>query len=284
MDYPKISIVTPSYNQAVYLEDTLTSLLSQQYPNLELIVIDGGSTDGSVDVIKKYADKITYWVSEKDNGQYEAINKGFSHTTGDIMGWLNSSDVYYPWTLKTVAEIFTQNQTIDWISGMPSNLSTGMAPQSISRVWNRSKYDIIGGNYKWIQQESLFWKRRLWEKAGGKIDVSIRNAADLDLWIKFFDFADLYYVNTILAGFRYHDDRRSDDVGGVYLKEAASQVKKFIGRSSFGDRVKGGVIKLLVNKSEFRKRVIKKTVVFKWYKHGDIYFDYSTDKWVAKLK
>ena len=111
MKYPKISIVTPSFNQAEFLEQTICSVLNQNYPNLEYIIIDGGSTDGSVEIIKKYADKFTYWVSEKDNGQYDAINKGFSHTTGDIMGWINSSDIYYPWTLSMIAEIFEKIRT-----------------------------------------------------------------------------------------------------------------------------------------------------------------------------
>lgn len=95
MNYPKISIVTPSFNQSEFLELTIRSVLDQGYPNLEYIVIDGGSTDGSVDIIKKYADKISYWVSEKDGGQYDAINKGFARSSGEIMGWINSSDLYY---------------------------------------------------------------------------------------------------------------------------------------------------------------------------------------------
>src|ERR1051326_2778110 len=205
MDYPKISIVTPSFNQAEFFEQTLRSVLDQNYPNLEYVVIDGGSTDGSVDIIKKYADKLTYWVSEKDKGQYDAINKGFSHTTGEIMGWINSSDIYYPWTLQIIAEIFGSMKQVEWLSGMHTNLSTGTAPQSTTVARQKNIYDIVGGKYKWLQQESIFWKRSLWDKAGGKLDLSVGYAGDLNLWLKFFSHTCLFYVNTILGGFRYHD-------------------------------------------------------------------------------
>ncbi|HLY25451.1 MAG TPA: glycosyltransferase family 2 protein, partial [Aggregatilineales bacterium] len=109
---PSLSIVTPSYNQAQYLEDTINSVLEQNYAAREYIVIDGGSTDGSVDTIQKYADRLAYWSSEPDQGQYDAINKGFCHSTGEIMAWINADDMYAPWAFQVVGEIFATHPEI----------------------------------------------------------------------------------------------------------------------------------------------------------------------------
>jgi len=280
MDYPKISIVTPSYNQAEFLEQTIRSVLDQNYPNLEYVVIDGGSTDGSVEIIKKYADKLTYWVSEKDGGQYDAINKGFSHTTGDIMGWINSSDIYYPWTFSIVAEIFESHDNIQWISGMPTNLSHGTAPQSITGGNQRNVYDIINGKYKWIQQESVFWKRSLWNKSGGKLNLDVRYAGDFNLWLEFFRHDSLYYVNTILGGFRYHDIRRGRDVNNTYEIEAEDLFRKFKSQQPFSVRFKAFISGTFNNGP--LGGVFRRLKVFRWYRHYNIYYDYSVNKWLVR--
>ena len=279
MKYPKISIVTPSYNQAEFLEQTICSVLNQNYPNLEYVIIDGGSTDGSIEIIKKYADRLTYWVSEKDKGQYDAINKGFSHTTGDIMGWVNSSDIYFPWAFGIVSEIFENHSEVQWLSGMPTNLSKGVAPQTIYYADKKNKYDIICGNYKWMQQESIFWKRSLWNKAGGKLDVSVKYAGDFKLWIDFFKYECLYYVNTILAGLRYHEVRRGEDSGGIYYSEAENLYKQFKSQSVFQMQWRGFIAKMFISNNKFLKRLFKKLGIFRWYKHYSIFYDYNTKGW-----
>ena len=115
--FPKVSIITPSFNQSEYLEQTILSVLNQGYPNLEYIIIDGGSTDGSVKIINKYTDKLSFWLSETDKGMYDAINKGFKKCTGEIFAWINSDDVYFDNALQVAADIFTQIPEVDWITG-----------------------------------------------------------------------------------------------------------------------------------------------------------------------
>src|SRR6266540_2247918 len=114
--YPRISIITPSFNQGAFLEQAIRSVIVQNYPNLEYVIIDGGSTDNSIEIIKKYEKHLHYWISEKDNGQYDAINKGFAKSSGVIMGWLNSDDMYCPWALKTVSSIFSECPNIEWLT------------------------------------------------------------------------------------------------------------------------------------------------------------------------
>src|SRR5258708_5296321 len=114
--HPSISIITPSYNQVSFLEETIQSVLQQDYPNLEYVIIDGGSTDGSVEIIQKYADRLTHWVSEPDGGQYDAVNRGFQYTRGEIMAYINSDDKYTPWAFSVVGEIFESLPEIEWLT------------------------------------------------------------------------------------------------------------------------------------------------------------------------
>ncbi|HET7536577.1 MAG TPA: glycosyltransferase family 2 protein [Candidatus Didemnitutus sp.] len=208
-DWPKISIVTPNYNYGHLIETTVRSVLEQEYPNLEYIVIDDGSTDNSVEVVAPYVPKLAHYEHQANQGQYPTINKGFARATGEICAWLNSDDIYLPWTLKTVATIFTQFPEVDWIAGRFSAMQDCVVheirpftpfPRRMIRAG--MFFEPAHGGYGHIQQESCFWRRSLWEKAGG-LRTELRFAADFELWTRFAQHADLYAVHTLLGGFTH---------------------------------------------------------------------------------
>jgi glycosyltransferase involved in cell wall biosynthesis len=169
--WPRISIITPSFNQAAFLEQTIASVLDQNYPNLEYVIIDGGSTDGSVDMIRKYEPRLSYWVSEKDRGQAHAINKGIQRATGDILGYLNSDDYYLPETLKKIAESFRQRPDVDLIHGRcrTVDVNGGKLGERFGAI---SRYEEILDlwDFWWKQrnfvQPEVFWTKRITETIG----------------------------------------------------------------------------------------------------------------------
>lgn len=218
---PKISIVTPSFNQAEFLEATIQSILSQNYSNLEYIIIDGGSTDRSIEIIKKYEKYLHFWCSAPDRGQYDAINKGFSHSTGEIMGWLNSDDMYLPWVLKTVSSIMSELPQVEWLTTLlPSFLDWHGFCTGFWSISGYSKESFLGGSYLpggrqsigCIQQESTFWRRSLWCRAGSHLRTDLKLASDFDLWSRFFCHAELYGLGTPLGGFRIQSNQKSRQV------------------------------------------------------------------------
>ncbi|MCX5637805.1 MAG: glycosyltransferase [Planctomycetota bacterium] len=219
--YPKISIVTPSYNQKGYLEECICSVLDQGYPNLEYVIMDGGSTDGSVEIVKKYANYLTYWQSKPDDGQYAAINEGFKRTTGEIMTWLNSDDKFHPNAFKTVVSVFMHRKDIGWIMGRPNTFNEQGQLFWIEKflpLWSHERY--LRKDYKFIQQEGTFWRRSLWEKAGATLQVNLDLAGDLELWARFFRFAQLYTVDALIAGYRYHPGQKAQLFMDKYIEEA----------------------------------------------------------------
>jgi glycosyltransferase involved in cell wall biosynthesis len=216
---PRITIVTPSFNQGEFLETTIRSVLEQGYPNLEYIIIDGGSTDGSVEIIKRYEKKLAYWVSESDGGHYSAINKGLQHATGDILAWLNSDDAYFPWTFATVAGIMSELPEIEWLTTLTPCIMdyTGLLVY-VNHIPGISREAFLDGQYlptlnqeafAWIQQEATFWRKGLWERTGARIRTEFTLAGDFDLWARFFLQADSWGTLVPLAAFRTRDGQRS---------------------------------------------------------------------------
>jgi glycosyltransferase involved in cell wall biosynthesis len=204
--WPKISLVTPVFNSARYLEATLRSVLSQGYPNLEYIVVDGGSTDGSVEIIRKYESQLHSRISEPDRGMYDAINKGFARSSGELMGWISATDMLHAGSLFVVGSIFRTFPQAEWITGRPTGFSDDGMGAEILELRRWSRWAFLAGANRYIQQESTFWRRSLWERAGSRVDDSRRNASDFELWVRFFRFAKLYSVDALIGGFRSHPD------------------------------------------------------------------------------
>jgi glycosyltransferase involved in cell wall biosynthesis len=237
----KISVVTPSFNQAGFLKATLHSVLGQGYPNLEYRVIDGGSVDNSREIIEIYDDQLSYWCSEPDQGQYDAINKGFRHSSGDIMAWINSDDMYTPWAFQVVNTIFSTLPEVEWLTTLcPLMWDATGTPTYCAQRGGYTRQGFLNGENvpqsTWyalgsIQQESVFWRRSLWEKAGAHLDTAYPLAADFELWARFFQHADLYTVSVPLGGFRAHGNQRSVAQAEQYHKEVEAILTAYGGRT-----------------------------------------------------
>jgi glycosyltransferase involved in cell wall biosynthesis len=201
--YPKISIVTPSYNQAEFIERTIESVLAQNYPELEYIVIDGGSTDGSTDIIKKYASQLSFWISEPDKGQSDAINKGFKKATGDLFCWINADDVLFPDSLKKVAEAYGKRPDVDIVTGNVAYIDELDYVTRYIKV-PRTRWSFYRFGVGYFSAPSVFFKRSLYEQVEG-LDINLHYSMDIDIWHKFrLAGAKVYHVKEYLGGFRVY--------------------------------------------------------------------------------
>ncbi|MGC9156514.1 MAG: glycosyltransferase family 2 protein [Ferrimicrobium sp.] len=281
---PSISVVTPSLNQHEFLEATLRSVVSQGYRKLEYVVIDGGSTDGSVEIIRRYESHLAYWVSERDRGHADAVNKGFAHTSGDIMCWINSSDMYYPWTLATVAEIFADLPDVDWIVGVPSWFGFRGGPRAVATTSGAlNMYDALASRKPSLQQESVFWRRRLWDLAGGSLNSDLKFAADLDLWLRFFRLTKLYHVPTILGGFRIHDDRLG--AGERYAREVEALISQFAAERDQRTWRRARMLRAVGSQhgqTHVLSKAFAKLGICSWYRHPQIIYDFDAERWTVR--
>jgi glycosyltransferase involved in cell wall biosynthesis len=210
--YPKISIITPSYNQAQFLERTILSILNQNYPNLEYIIIDGGSTDGSVDIIKKYGEYLAYWVSEPDNGQSEAINKGFKAATGDYVGWLNSDDELNRGSLWALARSFLTQRELEreivlyfCIVELVDEVGRHLKLEAFNEkpTFNSVLYEKAPA----LQPGSFYLREALGKV--GYLDENLNFCMDFDLWLKLLRIGEAQFVPHIMAKLRLHTDSKS---------------------------------------------------------------------------
>ena len=283
-DHPRISVVTPSFNQGEFLEATLRSVIDQGYPELEYVVIDGGSTDDSVSIIERYRGNLAYWVSEPDQGHAHALNKGFAKATGEIMCWINSSDMYYPWTLETVAQIFSELPKVEWIQGVGSWFDVHGGPRAVPSASSAlNVYDVLSGHYLGIQQESVFWRRGLWERAGGRLDQSLTYAADLDLWLRFYRLAPLCHVQTLLGGFRVHGDQLGELGNGRYDREAHRLHARFLASFDRRSRARARLLRLAgPSVGRIVGDRLNKAGILPWYRHPRAVFDFDRLTWLLR--
>ncbi len=216
---PLISIVVPSFNQGAFIEATLRSLIEQRYPRLELIVVDGGSTDDTLAVIRRYEHHLAWWVSEPDGGQTAALNKGFAHATGDVMAWLNSDDLAAPGALHRVARHFIEHPSCQVVYGNRILIDdTGMEvgrwtiPYHSPRVLRWADY---------VPQETLYWRRGAWERVDARLDERFRFAMDWDLLLRFSAAGlDVRHIPAFLGLFRVHPEQKtSSQLAGVGFEE-----------------------------------------------------------------
>lgn len=216
---PRISVVTPSFNQGAFLEDAIKSVMDQGYPNLEYIVMDGGSTDGSVEIIQRHAPHLAYWGSEPDDGQAAAIREGFERSTGEILCWLNSDDMFMPGALLRVGRHFRNHPDARWIYGDSVVVGPSGEPRDLL-VSIDFDYDILLYYIDYIAQPASFWRRELYAEAGG-LDVSFRCGMDADLWLRMGRLAPAKHLPVPLAIVRDHPEMKSRRLRSVALDERA---------------------------------------------------------------
>ena len=249
--WPRLSIVTPSLNQGEFIEETLRSVLLQGYPSLEYTVIDGGSTDASREIVESYAPWLDRWVSEPDGGHFDAINKGFDGARGEVMAWINSDDKYAVGAFAVVGEIFARFPAVEWVTSLRPILWRADGREQWCRrlpgfsreaFW-RAEYVVGVGHFNsgFIQQESTFWRRSLWQRAGGRVDGCLQVAGDFELWTRFYQEADLYGVASRLGGFRRHARQKTATDYASYVAVATRAFKQHGGRAH-------GYVKALLRK------------------------------------
>ena len=229
-DQPLVSIVTPSFNQALYLESAMQSVFQQEYPKIEYIVIDGGSTDGSVEVIKRHSNKLAHFVSEPDRGQTDAINKGFAHATGKYLAWLNADDRLLPNAVPEAVDFLETHPDVGMVYGDADYIDSrgslvGRFPA------DQTDYAALRRGYVHIPQQAAFWRHDLWKQVG-PLDPSFTFAMDYDLWVRLAKLSRLEYLPRLWAQFRLHTDSKTlrndriawDEMLKVHFREGGSWI------------------------------------------------------------
>lgn len=224
----KVTIITPSYNQGKYLERTIVSVLEQKIDNLEYLVMDGGSTDDSVEILKKYGEFLT-WKSEKDKGQTDAVNKGLRLASGDIIGWLNSDDIYYEDAIKKVLNVFEENPEINVVYGNANHIreDDSIIEPYYTEDFNYERLKEIC----FICQPSVFFRKTLVDKYG-TLDESLQYCMDYEYWLRLGKEESFFYLDELIAGSRLYGDNKTLGARRKVHEEILQMQKKVLGRAS----------------------------------------------------
>ena len=250
--WPRLSVVTPSYQQGRYLEQTMRSVLDQGYPNLEYIVIDGGSEDSSVDIIRKYAGRLAYWVSEKDAGQADAINKGFARATGDIMGWLNSDDLLLPRALERITRVFMAEPDTHVVCGHRKTVDEN--GELIANFICEMPVPFVLQRASVVAQETCYWRRAVYERIG-PLNPDFHFALDYEYWQRMlaagFRFRLIY---RFLGGFRHHGESKTSTLADVRQRELGAIYRRYLNRDAREAALKRELLDTRSTRLPFLKR------------------------------
>jgi glycosyltransferase involved in cell wall biosynthesis len=277
ISWPKISIVTPSFNQGKYIEETIRSVLLQNYPNLEYIIIDGGSTDNTVEIIKKYESRLNYWVSEPDKGQSHAINKGLEKCTGEIFNWLNSDDWYMPDTFFEIANTFMKDPSLQFVSGFENHkaIDGGITVCKGTFLMQRIEQTI---EICEVTQPSTFFKLDAIRKVNG-VSEDLHYIMDGEMWIKLllqYGQNSFLKINKILVNFRLHADSKTvgNSIANNFLFERCSIISDFLRYIDVSDEIvefyisdiyKSPIIHSLNRRWEINETVISRRKLRIWF-------------------
>jgi len=258
LSWPKISIVTPSFNQGDYIEKTIRSVLLQGYPNLEYIIIDGGSADQTVEVIKKYEPWINFWVSEKDNGQSHAINKGLAKTSGELLGWLNSDDYYLPGALFKVAMAYLEDTSVGAVYGQGHIVDTAGAIIHTPKLVQVTKASLFEWSFdNDFMQPSCLFTRKAWQESGS-IDESLYFSFDVEYWIRIAGKFTFKRISDVLSISLSHPHAKTTSMPIISVIEFANVCMKYGEEASarrIYDRIQAERSQLLAERDQFRNSI-----------------------------